>query len=195
MVANVDGSGARALATRRAPEVFSPIYFAAPAWSPDGRVLVTSLETRGDRPRATLVAFRSSDGVEQPFPRPEWASGGHVVWTPDGSGVVAVAADRTGRPHQLWWVGLQGGAPRAITNDLSDYRKVPAQIVSSRHAALPPRRHPAREEPEPEPEPVRVRETPAPAHRPGESSQATQRFVERALRNYEHPRHARHPRN
>ncbi|MDO8677811.1 MAG: protein kinase [Acidobacteriota bacterium] len=124
MVANADGSDARVLATRRAPEVFSPIYFAAPAWSPDGSVILTPLEIRGDRPRATLVAIRSSDGVEQPFLRPEWAGGGHVVWMPDGSGVVAVASDRPGRPHQLWWIGLQGGAPRAITNDLSDYRKV-----------------------------------------------------------------------
>jgi len=86
-------------------------------------------------------------------------------------------------------------AARGRTSSLSDYRKVPAQIVSSRRAALPPRRHPAREEPEPEPEPLRVRETTAPAHRPRESSQATQRFVERALRNYERPRDARHPRD
>lgn len=83
-------------------------------------------------------------------------------------------------------------AARGGTSSLSEYRKVPAQIVSSRHEALPPRRHPREEEEEPEP--VRVRE-PAPAHRPRESSQATQRFVERALRNYDRPRHGHHPRD
>ncbi len=86
-------------------------------------------------------------------------------------------------------------AARGRISSLSDYRKVPAQVVSSHRAALPARRHPAREEPDPDLEPVQVRETTAPAHRPRESSQATQRFVERALRNYERPQHARHPRD
>lgn len=124
MVANADGSNARALATRHAPEVFSPIYFAAPTWSPDGTMIVSSLETRGDHPNATLVAVRSADGVEQPFPRYQWASGGHVAWMPDGSGLIAVASDRPGGTHQLWWLGRQGRARRPLTNDLFDYRKV-----------------------------------------------------------------------
>jgi serine/threonine protein kinase len=123
MVANADGSEARVLATRRAPEVFSPIYFAAPSWSPDGTLIVLPVEVRGPRPRSTLVALRSSDGMEQPFPHYEWASGGHVVWMPDGSGLVAVAAARPGQVHQLWWLGRSSTTPRALTNDLFDYRK------------------------------------------------------------------------
>ncbi|HTD81222.1 MAG TPA: hypothetical protein VK723_03620, partial [Thermoplasmata archaeon] len=82
-------------------------------------------------------------------------------------------------------------AAHGRSSSLSEYRKVPAQILSSRHA-LPPRRRPREEEEE---EPVRIREPAPPAHRPRESAQATQRFVERALRNYDQPRHTRHPRD
>ncbi|TLZ67439.1 MAG: DUF456 domain-containing protein [Methanobacteriota archaeon] len=85
-------------------------------------------------------------------------------------------------------------ATRGRGSSLSEYRKVPAQIISSRHPALPPRRHPQEEEDE-EPEPVRIREPPPPTHRPREASQQTQRFVERALKNYERPHPARHHRD
>ena len=84
-------------------------------------------------------------------------------------------------------------AARGRSSSLSEYRKVPAQIVS-RRAALPPRRRPSEDEEE-EPEPARAPEPHAPSHRPREASVATQRFVERALRNYERPHHARHPRD
>ena len=77
MVAGADGSSPRVLATRPAPDVLSPIYFAAPTWSPDGKLIVTPVESRGERPRATLAALGSSDGVERPFQSYEWASGGH----------------------------------------------------------------------------------------------------------------------
>ena len=76
---------------------------------------------------------------------------------------------------------------------LSEYRKVPAQVLSSRRALPPPRRRPP---PEDEDRP-RVREAEAPRanHRPRDVSAQTQRFVERALRNYERPHPARHPRD
>ena len=37
IIANADGTGEQALATRRLPQSFSPIYFTGPSWSPDGR--------------------------------------------------------------------------------------------------------------------------------------------------------------
>jgi eukaryotic-like serine/threonine-protein kinase len=134
MVANADGSDARALAIRRAPEFFAPMFFAAPTWSPDGSLVVAPIEVRGDRVRAKLVAFRSTDGVEQPFPNHEFETIGQVTWMPDGRGLLLLG-DRgtsigaagplegmTGR--QLWWVDQSTAAERPITADLFDYRKV-----------------------------------------------------------------------
>jgi hypothetical protein len=81
---------------------------------------------------------------------------------------------------------------RGRESSLSEYRKVPAQIISSRRAALPPRHPPEEEE---EPEPVHHGDPPAPTHRPRDASRETQRFVERALKNYERPHPARHHRD
>ena len=72
----------------------------------------------------------------------------------------------------------------------SQYRKLPAQVIATRHALPPARRHPRED-----PEPIHEVEASRPAHRPRESPQATQRFVERALSNYDRPRHTRHPRD
>ena len=129
---NADGSGRRKpIATRRARAgCFAPMFFSAPAWSPDGSLIVAPVEIRGDRPRARLIAVRSADGAEQPFPAHEFDSIGQVTWMPDGRGLV-VAGDRgaslpglaqiTGR--QLW-VDHASTADRPITSDLFDYRRV-----------------------------------------------------------------------
>ena len=46
MVADADGQNARVLATRKPPEFFAPIFFTAPAWSPDGAFIVCPMERR-----------------------------------------------------------------------------------------------------------------------------------------------------
>src|SRR5262249_32267718 len=46
MVANVDGSNAHAVLTRRPPEFLSPIFFTSPAWSPDGKTILCPVERR-----------------------------------------------------------------------------------------------------------------------------------------------------
>ena len=127
MVAGVDGSNPRVLATRRAPELFAPIFFTAPAWSPDGATIVCPMFSRAQTPaRATLVAIRVADGAEVPFPHYEWAGIGQATWTRDGQGLYVVAGDETlaSRNHQLWWVSAREPSRRKVTSDLLDYRTV-----------------------------------------------------------------------
>ena len=97
-------------------------------------------------------------------------------------------ADLVVRPHRTP-VHHARGRPIA----LAEYRKVPAQVLATRRGSGPPRRRPPREEEEP----VRIVEVeaPRPTHRPRDASAQTQRFVERALRNYERPHPSRHPRD
>jgi dipeptidyl aminopeptidase/acylaminoacyl peptidase len=51
----------------------------------------------------------------------------HATWTPDGTGVVfvatttATAAAYAAVPHQLYWVGAQGGEPVALTAGADSY--------------------------------------------------------------------------
>ncbi len=127
MVADVDGTNARALATRRPPEFFVPIFFTAPAWSPDGSVIICPmLRRQGSQTIGTLVAVRAADGTEAPFPHYEWSGIGQAIWTPDGQSLVVVAGDEgtSNRPNQLWWVSAREQTRRKITSDLLDYRTV-----------------------------------------------------------------------
>ena len=127
MVAGSDGSNPRALATRRAPEMFVPIFFTAPSWSPDGTTIICPMVNRANPPGfATLVAVRAADGADVPFPHYEWADIGQATWAPDGQGLYVVAGDEgfRNRPNQLWWVSASEPTKRRITNDLMDYRTV-----------------------------------------------------------------------
>ncbi len=127
MVAAIDGSNPRALATRRAPELFVPIFFTAPAWSPDGTTIVCPMISRAKAPGyATLIAVRATDGTEVPFPHYEWLDIGQATWAPDGQGLYVVAGDEAvaRRPNQVWWVSAREPGKRRITNDLMDYRTV-----------------------------------------------------------------------
>ena len=94
-------------------------------------------------------------------------------------------------PARAHWVSPRPAHGR--TPVLSEYHKVPAGGLATRHGPPPSPRHATSEEREP----VRIREpeTPREAHHHRDSSAATQRFVERALRDYEKPRHARHSRD
>jgi Tol biopolymer transport system component len=126
LVADADGANVRVLATRRQPEFFVPIFFTAPAWSPDGQTILCPMVRRGTTAVGTIVAVRASDGKDVPFPKYEWPTVGQAIWAPDGSGVIAIGGDAstTSRPNQLWWLSPTTTVRRRMTSDLLDYRRV-----------------------------------------------------------------------
>lgn len=82
---------------------------------------------------------------------------------------------------------------RGHPETFAEYRKIPAHVVS-RHAHAP-RHRPAEVEEEPRRAEPTEEEPPKPAHRSRDHAAETQRFVERALRQYEHRAPARHHRD
>jgi Tol biopolymer transport system component len=126
MVADIDGGNVRTLATKRPPDFVAPIFFGAPAWSPDGAFIVCPLEQHRGDVSGTFVAYRATDGAEQAFPREDFPFVGQAAWLPDGRGLVAIGGERstTRRSSQLWLFTYPDGARRPITNDLLDYRDV-----------------------------------------------------------------------
>ena len=124
MIAASDGRGARPLATRRYPELFAPVYFTGPAWSPDGKTIVATV-ARAEQVKGTdLFAFDVQTGAGRPLTDGAWYLLGQAAWLPDMSGILVTGARDADTPPQqrIWLVPYPRGKPRPITSDLLSYR-------------------------------------------------------------------------
>ena len=125
MMANADGSNARPLATRKAPEMFTPGFFAMPSWSPDGTRISASVRDAASR-NARLLIIAAEDGSITDYPE-RYADATFTDWLPDGSGFLFVArvtgsAGTPGFAGQIYLQPFPSGPVRRISNDLVDYR-------------------------------------------------------------------------
>ena len=114
MVANVDGSGERILATRKNPAFFA----GAPSWSPDGK-LIAIMSVKPEAP--TLVGIDPISGREKTISD----QAGFVEtsrWMPDGRGLVIIHQTLESKwKDQVGYVAYPSGKPHRITNDLNSY--------------------------------------------------------------------------
>ena len=115
-IANADGSGERRLAGRKFPDVFL-----APVWSPDGKTIAYSASSYRGGFSSRLAAMPADGGAEKRFGARPWYDISIVKWLPHGHGLIILASEQPGDPHQLWYVSYPDGDTRRITNDLSDY--------------------------------------------------------------------------
>lgn len=113
MVADSDGQNVRALATRKPPEFFAPVFFTAPAWSPDGTFIICPMERREQTIVGTLQAINVSDGSLKPFPHYEWATVGQPAWLPDGR-VLFRAVDNGAN---IWVANADGSQRMQVTTE------------------------------------------------------------------------------
>jgi Tol biopolymer transport system component len=120
MTANADGSGAHALAVRKAPEIFAPIFWAMPAWSPDGSTIATPISS-GNSSQLTL--FDARNGAATPI-GPSWAFAGPPAWLPNGRSLLLVAENSQRLRGQIWEIEVPAGTARRVTHDLSTYRTI-----------------------------------------------------------------------
>jgi serine/threonine protein kinase len=120
MLANVDGSEERKLASRMGYEAFS---FGGPAWSPDGRSIVCGAAYTEDNGRfLTVVGVDVGDGSIRSLTPQRWKAIGRISWLQDGKGIVFTAAEqRAGSTSQLWYMDYQSGNAYRISKDLQDY--------------------------------------------------------------------------
>jgi DNA-binding winged helix-turn-helix (wHTH) protein/Tol biopolymer transport system component len=118
VIASLDGSGERVIATRKGSVWFN---WHGPAWSSDGR-LIAIVEGR-DGPAAGdhLVVVPVEGGPERRITSEGWFHIYQPEWLADGSGIIAAAQ---GSHMQLWEFPYPAGKPRRITQDLLRYEQV-----------------------------------------------------------------------
>ncbi|HET7711545.1 MAG TPA: hypothetical protein VFL80_06410, partial [Thermoanaerobaculia bacterium] len=117
VVASIDGSGERVIATRKQP---TDLAREGMAWSPDGKwIAIAEISYEGGLGRNILLI--SPDGkTSKTLLDPRWFFVGRLAWLPDSSGLVGSAQREEAPVSQLWMFPLDG-QPRRITNDLNSY--------------------------------------------------------------------------
>ncbi len=126
VVANVDGSNERTLATRKWPERFSWDWATSPAWTSDDQSLnlpIVNSDANGFFIR--IYEIRLSDNAEKiiPLAPQRFEQPNHVMLLSDASALILSARALGASFQQIWYLGRDGSA-RTLTNDLSDYRSV-----------------------------------------------------------------------
>ena len=122
IIANLDDGGQRPLAVRVGSHWTND---AAPAWSPDGQVIIFTARIKTSESASTvasLVEVRVADGKQSVLNTRRWDAIQAIEWLADGTGLIVAARDSTSLlAHQLWQVDYPGGGARAITKDLNSY--------------------------------------------------------------------------
>jgi Tol biopolymer transport system component len=121
VIANVDGSGERTLAVKKVPERFSPLFFTGPSWSPDGKIIASSVGSLAGRTK--VIGFSVADGSERQLTPQSWLFSARVQWLRDMSGLLVIAGDNAAGA-MLWTISYPDGAVRRVTNDLNGYRAI-----------------------------------------------------------------------
>jgi Tol biopolymer transport system component len=120
IVANLDGSGERKIATRKLPAYFS--FVGGPAWSPDGKSIACGAGSYSGNLSATVVSVPAEGGAEKAITGQNWVSVSRALWLNDGSGlIVAAVPELISTGTQLWYVSYPKGEVRRVTNDLNAY--------------------------------------------------------------------------
>jgi eukaryotic-like serine/threonine-protein kinase len=121
VIANTDGSAERDLVVVKHPQRLSPLFFTGPSWSPDGRIVASTVATQGSSSK--VVGFSVADGVAKDLSPQTWPFSGRVQWLSDMSGLLVVAGDNPA-VAQIWILNYPDGSVRRVTNDLIQYRAI-----------------------------------------------------------------------
>jgi eukaryotic-like serine/threonine-protein kinase len=115
MLAKVDGSGEKLL-SKQNTRVDSP------AWSPDGKWIVTTEFIADQSALSALDLFDASTGEKKTFKKSDM-SFDSPVWLPDQSGILVVTTGRESNFNrtQIGLISYPQGEYRPITNDTNSY--------------------------------------------------------------------------
>jgi serine/threonine protein kinase/Tol biopolymer transport system component len=133
VIANIDGTGQRTLAVRKEPEQFAPVFFTGPSWSPDGKVVASTVSSLGTS--SHVFAFSVADGKATDLTPDPWSYTARVAWLPDMSGLLVIAGEGPGLT-QVWFLSYPSGERQRITNDLNAYRTLGLAAEGSKFSTI-----------------------------------------------------------
>jgi eukaryotic-like serine/threonine-protein kinase len=123
IIAHPDGTGERVLAALPIPG------YSAPAWSPDGKWIASTVIEPGGQNLGRLVVLNPASGKEKTI-YAATASLQKPTWMPDGKHLLLIFHDITSEWNgQVGEVSLSGRKLHRITNDLSSYSNLTLAVT------------------------------------------------------------------
>ncbi|CAN5331732.1 hypothetical protein BH10ACI2_BH10ACI2_02880 [soil metagenome] len=92
-----------------------------PAWSPDGSTIAVGAATKDEGSGFDIYTVNVADGGVKPLTTQAWNSIYGLAWQPDGSGLIAIAIEKTTSSSQLWQISFPEGKGHRLFADLSYY--------------------------------------------------------------------------
>ncbi len=117
MIAGIDGTGERSIATRQKGERFS-VW--GSAWSPDGQTIVCGAGKWQQGYHMNLIAVNVENGHETQIGNQQWYFVSQVVWLGNKNELVVSAREQPASPYGLWRISYPDGESFRLTSDATD---------------------------------------------------------------------------
>jgi eukaryotic-like serine/threonine-protein kinase len=119
MIASVDGTNQREIATVKYPDGFSD-----PVWSRDGKLLAAVAGNSEGGKNKTVMIVQIENGKLQTVLPEHWFEIRQVAWLRDTTDLVITGCKEPHESLQLWRVQYPSGATTRITNDTNSYNRL-----------------------------------------------------------------------
>lgn len=120
IVANVDGSGEREIASRQHPDKFC---FSSSSWSFDGELIALGA-SRNNELEFAVLGVPPTGGEPIELSKWDWKDMRAVAWSEDGSGLYFSATAANSNSLQIWRFSIADGEKQRVTNDPNNYEQV-----------------------------------------------------------------------
>jgi DNA-binding winged helix-turn-helix (wHTH) protein len=126
VVANVDGSDEREIASRQHPDKFS---FATASWSPDGKLIALGA-SRYNGVECAILGVPPNGGVPRELSRWEWKTMCALSWSADGTNLYFSAMALSSNSFQIWRLAYPDHQAQHVTNDPNNYEEISLAVKS-----------------------------------------------------------------